>query len=165
MSEEGLRKQLHYAYKHRALLYWHIFDELRQEIGQERAAEILKRAIRKRGKETSGRYAQYGPDDLEGLKGAFVGGSADGGRLFEPQVDRCDAEGLDITHRRCPLKEAWQEAGLSDADCATMCEIAAAVDIGVIEGAGFAFHAETWDPASDDTCCHLHIRPGPPKGA
>ena len=39
---------------------------------------------------------------------AFV---PDGGRMFEPEVTRADAGGVDIKFHRCPLKEAWLEAG------------------------------------------------------
>ena len=83
--------------------------------------------------------------------------------MFDPEVERSDAEALDIKFRRCPLKEAWQEAGLSDADVATMCEIAAEIDVGTFEGAGFCFRADTWTPDGDG-CCHLHIRPGKREG-
>ncbi len=158
MTEDELRERLYAAYKHRGMLYWHIFDELRQEIGQERAKEIMKRAIYKRGLVTGKKYAQYGPDDVLGLKDAFVANSADEGRMFNPRVDRADPEGVDITQQTCPLKETWQEAGLRDEDVATMCEIAASIDHGVFEAAGVAFHADTWQPGGDN-CCHLHLRP------
>jgi hypothetical protein len=158
MSEDQLRQQLYDSFKNRAMLYFLIFDELRQEIGQERAAEIMKRAIYKRGFQKGAKYAGFAPNDLQGLCDRFVGGIPDDGAMFSPEVKRCDADGLDIDFHRCPLKDAWKEAGLSDADCETICEIAAAVDTGMFEGAGFDFTAETWKPGQDD-CCHLHIRP------
>ena len=66
---------------------------------------------------------------------------------------------LDITLQRCPLKEAWQEAGVADADIAALCRIAGRVDNGTFEAAGFEFSADTWQPGRDG-CCHLHVRPG-----
>jgi hypothetical protein len=33
MGEKELRKNLYGAFKNRALMYYHIFDELRREIG------------------------------------------------------------------------------------------------------------------------------------
>ena len=158
MSEEGLREQLRAAYKHRALLYYLIFDEMRKEIGQEKATDVMKRAIYRRGLDVGKKFAQYAPDDMEGLREAFAVGSDVHQWLFEPEVERCDAEGLDVKHGRCPLKEAWQEAGLGGDDVATLCEIAAAIDNGTFEGAGFGFSADTWKPGGDG-CCHLHIRP------
>ena len=60
------------------------------------------------------------------------------------------------------MREAWQEANLSNEDAAKICAIAASVDIGTFEGAGFEFFAETWKPEQGN-CCYLHIRPGKGK--
>jgi len=138
MFEQILREQLYGAYKNRGMMYYHIFQELRKEVGE---------------------YKEFAPADLEGVKNAFLAGSADQGKMFQPEVLRCDGEGLDIHMRKCPLKEAYEEAGLSDEEIATMCHIAAAVDYGTFEGAGFRFFAETWKPG-EAGCCRLHIRPG-----
>ena len=79
--------------------------------------------------------------------------------MFAPAVMRCDEAELEIKFHRCPLKEAWLEAGLSQDQVARLCAIAAQVDYGTFEGAGFAFSAETWQPG-EEGCCYLHIRPG-----
>lgn len=158
MSEEKLREELVTAFKHRAILYWLIFDELRRELGQERAVEVLKRAIYRRGQQRGQKYRQFAPNDFEGLRDAFVGGIPDEGRLFNPQVVRCDAEGLDVHLEACPLKEAWEELGLDDGDKAIMCDIAGAMDKGKFEAAGFSFEPNTWQPGRS-SCCHLEIRP------
>ena len=55
--------------------------------------------------------------------------------------------------------DAWHEAGVPEADIATLCRIAGRVDNGTFEAAGFEFSADTWRPGVDG-CCHLHIRPG-----
>ena len=49
MSEQDLRNALYASFKNRAMMYYHIFDELRKEMGEEKAAAIMKRAIYKRG--------------------------------------------------------------------------------------------------------------------
>ncbi|MFQ5988675.1 MAG: L-2-amino-thiazoline-4-carboxylic acid hydrolase [Candidatus Methylomirabilales bacterium] len=159
MSEQNLRKQLHASFKNRAMMYYHIFDALRSEVGEEKAVEIMKRGIHKRGREIGKQFAKHGPSDLEGLKDAFLGMIPDEGRLFEPEVLRCDAQCVEIKFHRCPLKEAWQEAGLHDEQIAKLTEIASSVDSGTFEGAGFTFSAETWKPGREG-CCHLIIRPG-----
>jgi len=159
MSEQQLREQLYASFKHRAILYWLIFDELREELGQDKATELLKRAVYRRGEQVGQKFAPFGPDDLQGLREAFLGGIPDEGRMFDPEVIRCDESALDIVFHRCPLKEAWQEAGLSNEDGTLMCEIAAEIDCGTFAAAGFDFTAATWKPPSQD-CCHLHIRPG-----
>ncbi len=156
---ERLRRDLYAAFKNRALMYWHVFDELRKALGEPQTTALMARAIEARGREIGRQFSRYGPADLAGLRDAFVGGVPDDGRMFAPRVDRCDATALDITLQRCPLKEAWQEAGVADADIATLCRIAGRVDNGTFEAAGFEFSADTWQPGRDG-CCHLHVRPG-----
>jgi hypothetical protein len=160
MAEENLRTQLYDSFKNRAVIYYLIFDELRTELGAARAEEILSRAIYRRGRQ-KGReqYARFAPDDLAGLKAAFLHGVADDGRMFRPEVLRSDAQTLDIKFHACPLRDAWLGAGLGPDDVATLCRIASRVDYGTFEGAGFRFSADTWQPG-DDGCCCLHIRPG-----
>lgn len=159
MSEEQLRTQLYDSFKNRARLYWLIFKELREELGAEKAEELMGRAIYKRGVEKGQKYAPYAPDDLAGLEEAFVGGIPDGGAMFQPEVLRCDAEALDIKFHGCPLRDAWHEAGLPEQEVATLCRIAARVDNGTFESAGFRFSADTYQPGGDG-CCYLHIRRG-----
>lgn len=66
---------------------------------------------------------------------------------------------LDIKFHGCPRKEAWLEAGFPEEKVATLCRIAARVDNGAFESAGFRFHADAYLPGGDG-CCRLHIRPG-----
>ena len=159
MSEDNLRAQLRASFKNRAILYYLIFDELRDELGEERATKLLKRAIYRRGEQVGKQFGRFAPDDFEGLKDAFLDFIPDGGRLFDPQVQRCDSEGLDVQLEACPLKEAWEELGLSEQDRVTMCRVAGEIDKGTFEAAGFRFETDTWQPGRSG-CCHLHVRPG-----
>lgn len=159
MADDELRRQLYDSFKNRAIIYHKIFAALREELGDARAEEVLKRAIYERGCDKGPTLAQFAPADFEGLREAFLGGIPDEGRMFGPEVLRCDAEGLDIQFHRCPLKEAWQEAGLADDEVARLCRIAARVDNGLFESAGFSFFAETYQPGGEG-CCRLHVRPG-----
>ncbi len=156
---QQLRKELTGSFKNRALLYHHIFNELRLQLGAIRAQEVLEAGIYKRGLEIGKAFARYAPANLEGLRQAFLAFIPDQGALFEPEVKRCDADGLDIKFHRCPLREAWQEAGLPLPEIARLCHIAGRVDNGTFEGAGFRFHADTWQPG-EEGCCYLHIQPG-----
>jgi hypothetical protein len=158
MSEETLRRQLYESYKNRARIYHLIFDELCRELGAEQAEAVLKRAIYRRGVEIgAAKFGRFAPDDLAGLKAAFLDGIPDGGRMFQPEVLRSDGETLDIKFHGCPLREAWQESGLPDAEVAALCRIAARIDNGTFEGAGFEFAADTWQPGGEGCCC-LHVR-------
>jgi hypothetical protein len=159
MSEEKLREALRAQIKNRAMMYYHIFNEIRQEAGEEKAIEIMKRAIYKRGFEVGKILAGHAPSDLKGLRDAFMERIVpDEDRIFSPEVRRCDDQELEIKMRRCPLKEAYQEAGLREEETARMLEIAGEVDRGTFEGAGFSFSGETWRPGQEG-CCHFHVRP------
>ncbi|MHB0960125.1 MAG: L-2-amino-thiazoline-4-carboxylic acid hydrolase [Pirellulaceae bacterium] len=162
MTEQELRKQLYASYKHRAMLYYLIFDELRQAMDESQAIEVMQRAIRRRGEVLGQQFASFAPGDLAGLSQAFLAAIPDEGRMFSAQVEHCDEERLDIILQTCPLKDAWQEAGLDDRETAIMCRIAAAIDEGTFEGAGFSFSAETWERGRGG-CCHLHIGSGTDK--
>jgi hypothetical protein len=164
MMEDQLRAQLYDSFKNRALIYYDIYQTLREELGAEQAEEILSRAIYRRG-EAKGRekFGRFAPADLAGLEAEFLGGIPDEGRMFQPEVVHSDTEALDINFHGCPLRDAWIEAGLPDEDAAALCRIASRIDYGTFEGAGFTFTAETWKPGGEG-CCHLHIRKGKVKG-
>ena len=159
MSEDNLRNELQASFKNRAILYYLMFDELREELGEQKAIQILKRAIYRRGQQIGHQFCQFAPHNLAGLKEAFLEIIPDGGRLFDPYVVQCDAEWLVIHLNTCPLKEAWEELGLNDHDKAVMCEIAGEIDKGTFEAAGFSFQPDTWQPGRTG-CCHLNIGPG-----
>lgn len=159
MDQVRMRELLIAAMKARALFYHAFYQEFSAELGPARTEEIMMRATYKRGLEFGKRFARFAPNDMAGLKAAFLDFIPDADATFKPNVERCDAQGIDIQLQSCPLKAAWQEAGLTDAEVATMCRIAGQVDNGTFEGAGFTFSADTWQ-AGRSGCCHLHIRPG-----
>lgn len=161
MSENSLREQLRGQLKNRAMLYYLFFDEIRKEVGEEKATAIMKRAIYRRGEEVGKRFATHCPSDMDGLRDAFLQSIPGDEEFFAPEVERCEGAGLDIKMHRCPLLEAWQEAGIPEDDIAKIAAIAGFIDNGTFEGAGFEIHSETWEPGQEG-CCHLHIRPGKP---
>jgi hypothetical protein len=57
----------------------------------------------------------------------------------------------------CPLKQAWQAAGLPDAEIALLCNVASEADHGTMEAAGFRLDIKTWQPGAAG-CCLLRIR-------
>ncbi|MDW8371515.1 MAG: L-2-amino-thiazoline-4-carboxylic acid hydrolase, partial [Geminicoccaceae bacterium] len=155
-----LEGQLEAAHKARALLYAAMFDELARRFGEAEAEAIMKAVTYRRGAEVGHRFAAFAPADLAGLCRAFLDFVPDRGRLFDPEVRRCDARELVIHMGRCPLKEAWLEAGLPQRRVETLCRIAGKVDDGTFEAAGFRFAGTTWKPGQPG-CCTLVIRPGP----
>jgi predicted ArsR family transcriptional regulator len=155
MSDD--RRDLIAQLKNRALVYLEVYDVLCEEFGAARAESLLARAIERRGRSAGSALARFAPADFDGLCAAFLKGVPGEGALFAPEIRRCDAEGVEIQFHACPLKDAWEEAGLAPDKRATLCRIAGRVDKGMFEGAGFAIDNRTWTPGAEG-CCFLAIR-------
>jgi hypothetical protein len=123
--------------KNRAKIYLHLYRELSKEIGKDRAIETLKRAIYARGKEKGLQLAgAIGKQDLHKLAIAFAEGKG-AMDAFGHEVVREQPDGILLRLNRCPLVEAWKEAGLSADERRLLCDIAYQVDFGKFEGAGY----------------------------
>jgi len=144
--------------KSRARVYFEFFRAIERRYGRAVAIDICKEAIRSWGRGQAGGLDPHVPIDFADLTRSFVF-APDGGAMFRPRVDRCDEEGLDVQFEACPLKSAWLEAGMAEADVALFCEIASEADYGTLEAAGFSVNIETWKPSSKG-CCSLKIRRG-----
>jgi len=155
MDEEGLAA-LDASIRNRALFYKAIYDELRAELGETRAADMLRRAIYKRGLEIGKPFARHAPVDFEGLKNAFLAFVPGGDAVFAPKVEHCDRDSLRIRLGRCPLRDAWQAMGLPTGEVERLCQIAGAVDEGTFAAAGFAVKNTTWKDGQPG-CCYLTI--------
>ena len=59
--------------------------------------------------------------------------------------------------KRCPLKDAWVEAGVGVEKLATLCRIAGAFDRGLFEATGIRFANVTWTPGHGSGCCHIAL--------
>lgn len=152
------RENLRAAIANRAMIYYRVWEAIKARHGEAEASETLREAIYAQGCAVGQAFRHIAPTDMAGIRDAFLAFLPDH-ELLAPEV-RTDDAGVDIKFHRCPLKEAWQAAGLADDVVAKLCAIAGVVDNGTFESAGFGFTAETWRPG-EDGCCHLHIRPGP----
>jgi hypothetical protein len=118
-------------------MYAYMYEELSDELGEDRATEVMKRAIHRRGLEVSGKYrAAAHAGDLEEVGRIFCDGSPCAGELFEPAVEEEGDERIVLRMTACPLVDAWRTAGLDPEEIDHLCVIAAAVDEGTFEGAG-----------------------------
>lgn len=134
---ETSRDETRAAFENRALVYAALYEELSDELGPERAAEVMKRAIYRRGVDIGRKYrAAAATRDLEEVGRLFCDGSPCEGALFEPGVEDLDAERTVLSMAACPLVDAWRASGLDPDDIDALCAIAAAVDEGTFEGAG-----------------------------
>jgi hypothetical protein len=151
------------AFAVRARAYAHIFDVLRESFGPDRAVELLAEATRRMGAAGAGPFAAFAPNDLAGLREAFLGSIPVADALFAPEVLREDADHLDIELHSCPLVSAWKQMGRSDEEIEQLCQGARAVDRGLFTAAGFSFTAEGWKRDGHDRC-RLHVVPGRTAG-
>jgi hypothetical protein len=147
------------SFENRALMYAYMYEELSDELGAERATELMRRAIHRRGLEVSRAYrAPARAGDLEEVGRIFCEGSPCEGTLFEPGVEAASDDTIVLRMSACPLVDAWRGAGLDPEEIDRMCFIAAAVDEGTFEGAGLelAFLDRLGRPGADK--CLLELR-------
>lgn len=142
------------ASKARADLYVAFFSAIEKRFGRDSAVEVVKEAVRRWGEGLGQGLVGCGIMDLPE---AFAT-QPDGGKLFQPRMDRLDQDGFDVQFEGCPLKQRWIETGHSDADVALFCEIAAEADYGTLEAGGFDVAIDLWKPGASG-CCTLRIRP------
>jgi hypothetical protein len=152
---EALKKDVFLAHANRAFIYTEVLREMRKELGEERSAEIFKRALRNHGVNMAKMMAY--PKDLPGYKDWLLEFLPARGALNEPEVVRSSEEELVVRFPRCPLKEAWRMAGLSDDEVADMCDHADAFDHGFF-GSEFDYTMDLWSTQPDDACV-LTFRP------
>jgi hypothetical protein len=152
---EALQKDVFLAHANRAFIYTEVLTEMRKELGEERSAEIFKRALYNHGVNMAKMMAY--PKDLQGFRDWLLGFLPAGGALNEPEVVRSSEEELVVKFPRCPLKEAWRMAGLSEAEVADMCDHADAFDHGFF-GSEFDYTMDLWSTQPDDACV-LTFRP------
>lgn len=152
-----LSRELDAAFRNRADLYRLFLDELTAELGAEAAEAVMIRTIERRGREVAAlAFAGFGPNDARAIGEAFLAVSPDDGRMYPTDVERSDT-GIAFKVRRCPLKDAWVEAGVGDEKLATLCRIAGAFDRALFEATGVIFDNVTWTPGHGSGCCHIRL--------
>lgn len=154
---EKLSRELDAAFRNRADLYRLMLEELTADLGAEKAEAVLVRAIEKRGREVAASaFADFGPNEARRIGEAFLAVSPDGGRMYPTEVERAETA-IAFKVKRCPLKDAWVEAGVGDEKLATLCRIAGAFDRGLFEATGIRFDNVTWTPGHGSGCCHIFL--------
>ena len=155
MNTRHLQHALHDANKERALIYLDIFREIRHRRGEQEAIDILRTALEKRGREFGKSLKSFAPRNFRGLCDAFAY-VPDGGVMFNPEEVRCDDKALELKMRKCPLKEAWQSADVTERELSLLLHCASAMDIGTMDAAGFELEIQTRQPG-EEGCCSLKI--------
>jgi hypothetical protein len=143
--------------KNRAKIYACIYRELSKEVGQEKAVEILKRALYARGQEKGRQLAlKLGEPNLHQLAASFIEGKVEMD-AFGHEIVQEHPDHVVLRLNKCPLVEAWKEAGLSPEEQGRMCDIAYQVDFGKFEAAGYKL---SFDCRTADGCksCDLRVK-------
>ena len=159
LGQDSALRELDEAHRARARFYWHAFDELRAELGAERAEAILGRAAERLG-EAAGRrlFAGLARPTPQSVADAFLAASPGGGRIFPHRVARSEDGSVAIAVTRCPMQDAWRDSGIADGDIATLCRVAGRFDHGCFGAARVRLAAETWR-AGREGCCRLRLSP------
>lgn len=160
ITEDALRQELEGAFRNRADLYRLFLDELEAEVGPERAEAIMARALERRGQEAATGLFKDVPPDPVAVGDCFLSVSPDGGRMYPHDAER-HPDRMTIRVHRCPLKDAWNAAGLPPQRVAALCRIAGAFDKGLFEAAGLAFSNETWSEERGGGCCWITLQRAP----
>jgi hypothetical protein len=148
------------AFENRALMYAAIFEELEAELGTDRASELMKRAIYRRGTEIGRAYRDsVAAGDLDEVGRIFVERSPAAGALFSPAVEEPAQDGrIVLRMTACPLADAWRAAGYAPERVDLLCDIAAAVDYGTFEGAGLELEFLDRQACAGSEKCLLELR-------
>jgi hypothetical protein len=154
---ETLGRELDGAFRNRADLYRLFLDELESTLGPEDAEALMTRVIETRGREVAAAaFAGFGAEDAPAIGEAFLAVSPNNGTMYPTDVERRE-DGITFKVRRCPLKDAWVEAGVSEERLTTLCRIAGAFDRGLFEATGVRFDNTTWHPGHGSGCCHISL--------
>lgn len=141
------------AFKNRGIIYYYIFDETRKAVGKEKAMEIFKKGIYRRGIDIGKAFKEPAEKgDFKGIAETFVRGAPGDGLLFSPEIMEVDDNHCKISFSGCPLAEAWKEMGLSAEEIDLICDVAAAMDFGTFESAGLKLEFEGRIGAGDEKC-------------
>ncbi len=154
---ETLRRELAAAFHNRADLYRLMHEELVRANGATVAEDVMTVAIERRGREVAAAlFPDLGANDARAIGERFLAVSPDGGRLYPATVERGDRS-IAFQVERCPLKQAWEAAGVAPETLETLCRIAGAFDRGLFEATGVRFENRTWTRGGGEPCCHIKL--------
>jgi hypothetical protein len=157
-SAETLRNELADAFHNRAHLYRLLLDVLGERHGPVEAEAVLAEVCERRGREVAPILFSGVAIEPEAIARRFLSVSPDGGDLYPHETLKA-GDAFTIRVHACPLKQAWQDAGLPPGQVARLCRIAGAFDRGLFEAAGLGFANSTWSDARGGGCCHITLKP------
>lgn len=157
--EKELLKETKNANKNRAAIYYYLYQQLTDDLGEEKGTEILKKALYCRG--SAHGKEKYPPSalagNLEEVANTFCQKTMVKEYLFNPTAVEKDETHLLLKMDRCPLIEQWEEMNLSPEEISKLCEIARAIDYGTFEGALGLKLSFKKVMGEKDNCCLLYV--------
>jgi len=151
MPSNDSETHLYNAIKERGTAYLVVFRELSKRYGEAEAISVMRSASYAHGKMIGAQLACFGPRDFAGLANGYAK-APDGGATFLPEIRQLDDTCLEVKMMRCPVKDAWVEAGCSDEEICTLLHCASALDEGTLDTAGFDYEIELWSPGKKGCC-------------
>ncbi|MBI5787921.1 MAG: L-2-amino-thiazoline-4-carboxylic acid hydrolase [Candidatus Schekmanbacteria bacterium] len=145
------------AIKERAVFYLHMYRTLQQELGAERAKDLMWKAIYRWGREKAAKCPETARTNPEIMAEEFVKSGAKALMAFGNEIVESTKDGATLRLNSCPLVEAWREAGLNAAQIAQMCDMAYALDFGKYEGLGYELEFPC-RIADGESYCQLNLK-------
>ena len=147
--KNGLLKAIREQLEHRAFWLYLLCDEAKKK-GLE-PKDFAMDAIKRCGLSQGENLVKKGKtDSLKGLKKTLFTKPAQ--LVFEMKILESTDDKLSIDFHYCPLVKAWQKAGCSDEEIATLCDIAMCGDHGIGECYGSILELPKCIAKGDDVC-------------
>ena len=146
------------ANRNRAIIYWHIYLTLKDELGEEKAVKLMKKAIYRRGLDNAKNFPKAAHEgDLNAVAEKFLDKMDKELDVFSRDILSVSENEAKLRLNACVLVDAWRDYGLSDEEISRMCDIASEIDYGNYESMGYKLEFDK-RIADGDECCILHLR-------
>jgi len=139
------------ATKVRAKAYLFLYEEMKAEIGEEKAKKIFSNAVYKLGIDKSKLYPDNVKASAISIAEEFVSNPLSR-EVFKQSIISGNDDKAIIKMERCPLVDKWNEMKLSENKIKTMCDLAYRIDFGKIESLGFKLTFDKRIADGEDSC-------------
>ncbi len=151
MTQKQPKSELYDAIKERGAMYLATFKELKERYGEDEAVCVMRSVSHAHGVAAGEKMKHLAPSDFAGLAACWMK-TPDNGAIFKPDIRQLDDTCIVSKMMACPIKDAWVEAGCSDAEICTLLHCASAYDQAALETAGFNCELELWSPGKEGCC-------------
>ncbi|QGY42750.1 hypothetical protein GM418_03500 [Maribellus comscasis] len=142
--------------EHRAAWLAAIYEEAQRENVE--INEIIRRSVKKIGLMHGEGFKLKipAPTNFEDFKRVFLNGVAV--KTFEMDKIKITGNELSVEFNYCPLVKMWQELGLSDKQCAKLCDLAMEGDRGIAERLGLKLKIDGTIAEGQQSCKMIYSK-------